>query len=109
MRKLIYTALCLFLLVSPAHADIERVYVQMPILENNPIYSWEDYRTRHFIVTGHPIPLNASQNPQSTHYLSGELVKHLTQSQQDILKAEFPMVIYTDGWPVGWVNKDESE
>ena len=92
-----------------ARADMSRIYVQMPILPNNPIYSWDDYRTRHFAVTGYKIPAGCSQNTQGTHYLSGELVEHFTEAQQDTLKSEFPMVLYTDGWPVGWVNKVVSE
>lgn len=109
MRKLLYMSVVLVALSLPAHAQIERVYVQMPIMPNNPIYTWEAYRTRHLEVTGHKIPAKASQNTQGTHYLSGEVAAHLIQEHQDTLKAEFNMVLYTDGWPNGWVNKEPPE
>lgn len=86
---------------------MERTYIQMPVMnENNPNYSFGSFRVSFYGHTGMKIPATCSKNEQETHYLTGELKTHLTQNVIDTLKAEFPMVTVSNGWPQNWVTKE---
>ena len=103
MRHLVLTLL--FICLSST-AFAQSIYLQIPIQPNNPVYSFEDFKTRYLELTNERIQISPLVNTQETHYLVGSW--RLTQTIADQLASEFPMVIISvkGVWPVGWTTKD---
>lgn len=86
------------------------IFLKMPIAPNNPVYSFENFKTRYLELmidngTSQKIQETPVINEQETHYLISSRL--LPQSIADQLISEFPMVVQTNTWPVGWINKEE--
>lgn len=81
------------------------IFLQMPIVPNNPIYTYEGFKARYLEVTGERIQSRPLENAQGTHYMVGS--SRITQAQAAQLASEFPMVTITNNWPVAWVGKNE--
>lgn len=80
-------------------------YIKMPI---NPVgqYNFEDFKARFLELTNMSIQENPLENVSGTHYLVG--TEKLSDATQDMIKAEFPQVTYTNhAFPPGWVTKEQ--
>ena len=79
------------------------LFIKMPILADNPVYSFEDFKARYLELTGEKIQNDPLENDQETHYLVGS--SRLTQEIADQLISEFPMVTIANAIPTGWITK----
>ncbi len=101
MRNLAILSFLFVSLISfQAHADIERVYIEIPIAD------LEQTQAEYFKLTGMKIPDQMSLNEAGTHYLTGELKSHFSEAQKTTLQGKVTKLKYSDGWPVGFVKKE---
>lgn len=83
------------------------IFVQMPININTPVYSLAKFKARYLELTGESVQDNPPQNAQGTHYIIGS--SRLTQVHADQLANEFPQVIISNAFPVGWEPKEDPD
>jgi len=103
MRKLAILSILLCLTVPAYAGDMDRVYIQIPVADKG------GSRTEYYKLTGMKIPDKMSMNAAETHYLTGELKSHFSNSQKTSLDGKVSSLIFTDGWPVDWVRKADVE
>jgi len=90
------------------------IYLKIPILANNPVYSPEDFQARYLELTtarGDPenFVLNNMREEAGVNQMSGSTKLHIDDAAT--LKSEFPMIQYYVGFPSSgqWTPKIESE
>lgn len=87
------------------------IYIQIPILPNNPVYSAESFSERYFELTGEIYKLNNMKEEAGIMQMTGS--SRCTEEQAIQLKQEFPMMNYyiqmSKELPFGWIEKIENE
>lgn len=73
------------------------LYIQIPILANNPIFTQEDFAADYLVVTGEIFILDNMQEEAGVMQMTGS--SRITEAQSIELKTRWPMMKYYIGFP----------
>ena len=88
-------------------AYAETIYIQIPILANNPIYNSEDFSADYLATTGEVWVMLNMQEQAGVNMMMGS--SRATEAQVAELKTRWPMMSWykqiDNEYPPGWVQK----
>jgi len=85
------------------------IYLQIPILPNNPIYNPEDFAADYLATTGEHFVLMNMEEQSGVNQMTGS--SRITEAQAAELKGRWPMMTWykqvDNELPPGWIQKEE--
>ena len=85
------------------------IYIKIPILPNNPVYSAEDFAADYLNVTGEIFILDSMKEEAGIMQMTGSSI--CTEAQAIELQGRWPMMKYYIGYPPSneWTPKAYAE
>lgn len=99
--------LVIVLIVCSSVARAETIYIQIPILPDNPIFTPEDFAADYLATAGEIFVLMNMQEAAGVRMMTGTTV--CTEAQAAELKSRWPMMSWykqlDQEYPPGWIQK----